>query len=874
MSLKEYQHKRNFEKTPEPAGEVHPPAAGALRFVVQKHQASHLHYDFRLEVDGVLKSWAVPKGPSLNPEEKKLAMMVEDHPWDYRNFEGVIGEGNYGAGTVMIWDEGTYHVPGTADRDEIQARMRLGLARGRLEFFLEGEKLRGTFLLVRMKNDEKGNSWLLMKKADQYASREGDILSEDWSARSNASMEEIRESGVMWEPGQEQTEPTKPAVESPVPASTSVDLSRFDLSGAKPGPLPEGLEPMLATLAEEPFDREGWFFELKWDGFRAIAEVRREGADLCSRHNKSYEQEFRPVVRDLEKLGFEAVLDGEVVVVDDQGRADFRLLQNYRKTGKGLLVYYVFDLLWIEGHDLRGVPLRIRKEILRAVLPELPRVKYSDHVEEQGVAFYRLARENDLEGIIAKDGDSLYRSGVRSQDWLKFKTHQRQEAVIAGWTEPRGSRTEMGALLLGVYEGGDLVYVGHTGGGFTQSELVEVKQKLKPLVRKTSPFKQRVKTNTPATWVEPRLICEVKFAGWTEEGYMRQPIFLGLREDKPAEQVRREKPIPSSQALSRKKYIAPDAKKKEIARVGGREVTLTNPRKVFWPEEGITKGDMIAYYRSVAPFILPHLRDRPLSLHRFPNGIQGKSFFQKDVDDAPDWVRRVNVPSESAQEGSIDFVIVDDEPALAWVANLGTIELNPWNSRAASLDRPDYLAVDLDPVERPFTDVIRTALVVHAVLEEIEVPHFPKTSGATGLHIFIPLGAKYSYEQTRQFAFLINQLVHSILPDITSLERSPAKRVGKIYLDYLQNRSGQTMVAPYSLRPRPGAPVSTPLRWEEVREGLMPGDFTMKNILPRLEKLGDLWQGVHGPGINMQSALERLQSAWSRLQERLSGQKG
>lgn len=874
MSLSEYQRKRDFHKTSEPPGSRSSPEKGPLRFVVQKHQASRLHYDFRLELDGVLKSWALPKGPSLNPDEKKLAVQVEDHPWEYRNFEGLIAPGNYGAGTVMIWDEGTYHVPESAERDKIEAHMRRGLAKGHLVIFLEGHKLKGGFHLVRLKNEEGGENWLLMKKEDQYASRSQDVLAEELSARSGLDLDGIRAAGNLYQP------PEIPATGSPAVETAAAPeqaqeadpddsiLTGLDLSGAQRAPFPEGLEPMLATLTDEPFDREGWFYEVKWDGFRALAEVRAGQAELCSRHNKSYEEEFRPVVADLKKLGFEAVLDGEVVVVDEQGRAEFKLLQNYRKTGQGLLVYYVFDLLYLEGYDLRALPLARRKALLRSLLPPLPRIKFSDHVEDQGVALFRAARENDLEGIIAKDKNSPYRSGVRSQDWLKFKVHQRQEAVIGGWTEPRGTRSELGALLLGVYEGRDLIYVGHTGGGFTDELLAEIKQKLKPLITPRSPFKKKPKTNAPPTWVEPKLICEVKFSDWTEEGMMRQPIFLGLREDKSPQQVRREKAIPSTQALNRIKLISRETKK-ETVNIGGHEVTLSNPRKVFWPEEAITKGDLVQYYRVMAPYLLPHLRDRPLSLNRFPNGIQGKSFFQKDVDDAPDWVRRVPVPSDSASEGSIDYVIADSEAALAWLANLGTVELNPWNARIDTPEQPDYLVLDLDPLERPFDDVITVANTIHAVLEEIEIPHAVKTSGATGLHIFTPLGAKYNYEQTRQFAWLVAQLVNKVLPEMTSLERSPAKRPGKIYLDTLQNRAGQTMVAPYSLRPRPGAPVSTPLAWDEVRPGLTPRSFTMHTILPRLEKTGDLWAAVLGPGIDMQAGLERLQAAWGGLVERL-----
>ncbi len=840
MSLEEYQKKRDFNRTAEPEGDRKHEQGGPLRFVIQKHAATNLHYDLRLELDGVLKSWAVPKGPSLNPSEKKLAMMVEDHPLDYRHFEGVIAEGNYGAGLVIIWDEGSYHVPGQEGRRATEVGVRQGLEHGNLKLYLDGEKLQGEFALVKIKNE--ANSWLLIKKDDQYASQM-DILEQDYSVRSGRTLAEI-----------EKQEKSSGQV-------SQEELQVLASSGAQKAPMPKDVRPMRASLTDEPFNRTGWFFELKWDGFRAIAEIKKNQIKLYSRNLLPFEKEFAPIAEELKKIKFEAVLDGEIVVVDDKGRADFQLLQNYRRTGEGLLVFYVFDLLFLEGYDLRRLPLGRRKETLRKILPSLPRIKYSDHTEEDGKALFEVAVESGLEGVIAKHKTSTYQAGVRSLDWLKVKNRRSQEAVIGGFTQPRRSRKKLGALLLGVYEDNNLVYVGHTGGGFTEEELDEVHARLAPLIIKSSPFKNRFTTNMPPTWVEPELVCGVQFSEWTEDGIMRQPIYQGMRDDIEPRQVTREIPIPKSAALEPKRFQGVDEMKEKV-KIDGKELTLSNLNKVYWPEDVITKGDMIRYYREISSLILPYLKDRPESLHRFPNGIDAKSFFQKNVTNAPDWVKTIKIESENS-DGVIQYLVCQDEATLVYIANLGTIEINPWNSRVESLDHPDYLIIDLDPGERPFEDVIQVALKAHDLLEETGADNFIKTSGKTGLHICIPLGAKYDYDQTRQFAHIIIRLVNARLPEITSVERKPSKRKGLIYLDHLQNRRGQTLAAPYSLRPRPGASVSTPLKWEEVRPGLRPENFNMKNIQKRVDRVGDLWKGVLGTGIDMQTCLSTIQDKWS-----------
>jgi bifunctional non-homologous end joining protein LigD len=556
MGLREYTSKRKFEKTPEPkpsertvpdlradpvsgTGEVVESGLSPdmdkgyrLTFVVHKHAARALHYDLRLELEGVLKSWALPKGPSLDPSVKRLAIMVEDHPLDYKDFEGVIPEGNYGAGSVIIWDRGFYHHPSGRDKNESEKLLLEGLKKGDMKFVLEGEKLRGGFALVRTGKD--GKSWLLLKKKDQYAAQ-GEILKENRSVVSHKTLEEILE-----------------ADSSKLFRQKKLNQIRFheakedeDLQDAPEKPMPHGVQPMLATTIKEPFDHPDWIFEVKWDGYRAVAEIQNGGVSLYSRNGISFEKKFSPVTEALRKLRFEAVLDGEIVVVDDNGRPDFQILQHHQDSASGHLLYYVFDLLYFRGHDLTDLPLCRRKDLLKQILPSTPKIRFSDHVWKEGVLFYNVAKEKGLEGIIAKHCQSVYEVGRRSQQWLKVKTHLTQEAVITGFTEPGGSRKYFGALVLGVYEGGELAYIGHVGGGFTANNLKDIREKLEPLKQKECPFTVQPETNAPVTWVKPELVCEVTLYGWTEDAVMRHPVFLRLREDKSAREVVREKALGS-----------------------------------------------------------------------------------------------------------------------------------------------------------------------------------------------------------------------------------------------------------------------------------------------------------------------------------------
>ena len=850
MSLKKYNQKRDFRKTSEPKGSKKSNSKN-LQFVVQKHDATNLHYDFRLELDGVLKSWAVPKGPSLNPKEKRLAMMVEDHPFDYKDFEGTIPEGNYGAGNVIVWDKGTYKSANNNGKSNDNKLIEEGLKKGDLKIILQGEKLKGEFALVDMKKP-KQNAWLLIKKKDEYANSKN-ILSKDESVISGKKIDEI---------GKDESKKIKLA-----------DIfKKSDFKDVKKKDLPKNFKPMLATLTDEPFDDKNWIYEIKWDGYRAIAEIKDGKVNLHSRNNKSFNKKFSDVAEDLKIIEGDVILDGEVVVVDEEGKSSFQLLQNYQKTGKGNLVYYIFDIVYLNGYDLTELPQITRKKILQKIEFNTSHLKISDHIEKNGKEFFKAAQEKKLEGIIAKNKEATYDPGKRVKDWLKIKILKRQEAVIGGFTKPKGSRKKIGALVLGVYEGDDFIYVGHTGGGFTDNELESVYKKLKPLIRKTSPFKVEPKTNTPAKWTTPKIICEVKFSEWTDDGHMRQPIYLGLREDKDAAKVVKELPADvknnsSSKSASsskkknkgKSKSSKNDGENKKV-KVNDEELKLTHLSKIYFPEDGYTKGDVIEYYRKISKYILPYLKDRPENLNRHPNGINKKGFYQKDFNTKhPDWIKTEKIYSKH-NESDINYLVCNDEKTLLYMANLGCIEINPWFSKINKIDNPDYMVIDLDPENISFDKVIETALEVKAVLDIAGAKSYCKTSGATGMHIYVPLNAKYEFENVKNFAKVIANIVHDRIPEFTSIERSPSKRQKKVYLDYLQNNKGQTIAAPYSLRPKPGGTVSTPLHWDEVKPGISPQDYNIENIFRRIGQVKDLFKGVLGKGIDIKNCLSKLEA--------------
>ncbi len=832
MALEKYKEKRKFDKTPEPEGLASDKKENnTLSFVVQKHEATRLHYDFRIEMNGVMPSWAVPKGPSLNPEDKRLAMKTEDHPLDYQTFEGIIPKGNYGAGSVMVWDRGNYAPEGvtTTDVKEWNKLLNKMMEEGEIKIVLNGDKLKGSFALVKMKNGDEDNAWLLIKHKDEFATDE-DITKKDHSVKTGRSMEEIVENKKpdLW-----------------------ISNRDIDLSDAPKKTMPKEVKPMLATLVKDPFDDPNFIFEIKWDGYRVITTLADKKAALVSRNNISFDELFKPIKASLEDLNYDAIFDGEAVILDKTGRSDFQLLQNYKKTREGNLVYYIFDILHYQGHDLTDLPLYRRQEILRQVIPQMENVRVSDFVQESGKEFFEVVKKQGIEGIVAKKKDSTYRMGIRSDEWLKIKTHMRQEAVVGGFTEPRGGRKEMGALILGVYDGnGDLIYIGHTGGGFDDRSLHDSYKKLKPLTTSKSHFKDSFKTNAPATWVKPNLVCEVEFSGWTQDGHMRQPIFVGFREDKDPQDVRREV----------EQNTAAEVEKTET-KIGGikkqKGLEFSNLDKIYFPQDSITKGDLIKYYERISEYMLPYLKDRPESLRRNPNGITGDEFWQKNVENFPSWVETIKVESEH-EERTINYCMAQDKESLLYLVNLGCIEINPWFSRKGHLENPDFFVMDLDPEDISFEYVIKAANVVREVFETLDIESYPKTSGATGIHIYVPLGAKYDYEQVRVFAEIIARTTQSKAPDFLSVERSPSKRQKKVYVDFLQNRVGQTLAAPYSARPKKGATVSTPLRWNEVKKGLTPQDFNIQNIFERLEKVGDLWKPVMGKGIDMEKALKNL----------------
>ena len=643
---------------------------------------------------------------------------------------------------------------------------------------------------------------------------------------------------------------------------------------------------MLAVLKDAPFDDKNWVFEIKYDGYRALALCDpATGVDLYSRNLLSFNRVYKPLVSELEKISHSCLLDGEVVVEDEKGRSHFQLLQNYQKNQKGELRYYVFDLLNLDGNDTTKLPLTERKELLKLLLSKkkLDNVFYSDHIEERGVGFYKAAFEKGLEGIIAKRVESIYQPGRRSTDWLKIKITNEQEVIIAGITAPKGSRNYFGSLLLAVYKMGELEFVGHCGTGFDEATLKDLYTKFKSLFVSKSPFNKKIKVNGEVQWLKPKLVCEVKFSEWTTEGIMRHPVYLGLRSDKSAKQVVHEKPAimkiknskpekpkakKISKGLKEGKEKLPDdngpAQKKgdtaEVMKVGKVELKLTNQQKIYWPAEKITKGDLVSYYKDISAFILPYLKDRPQSLNRFPNGIKGASFYQKDInrDIVPAWLKTENIYSES-NKANIDYLICNDQATLIYMANLGCIEINPWNSRITNITNPDWLVVDLDPEDISFKEVVKAALETKKVCDSMEIDCYCKTSGATGLHIYVPLAAKYDYEIARNFANLIAKKVNAALPDTTSLLRVPQKRKKKVYLDFLQNSKGQTLAAAYSVRPKPGATVSTPLEWKEVNDKLDPTLFTIKTIFKRLDKKGDLWKSVLGKGADIKKVLGKMQ---------------
>ena len=878
-SLSEYRRKRKFEKTPEPEPKAARPVP-SNRFVVQKHDATRLHYDFRLEIDGALKSWAVPKGPSLDPADKRLAMETEDHPLEYGDFEGVIPEGNYGAGPVIIWDRGTYAVEGDASASE-QYR------RGEIKFALQGERLRGSFTLVKIHGrDGKGKPWLLIKHRDALADPNWKIESIPESVTTGRNLKELEEG---------------------LPASASTLATRPDqLDGAQESKMPRSIHPMLSTLVDKPFSHPDWVFEIKWDGVRALAWIDNSGKDtrlaLHSRTGRVITRQYPELAALPERVrATNAILDGEIVTLDESGRSDFERLQsrmNVQSVTEALqrqapVTYYIFDLLYCDGYDLRAVPLLQRKELLRHIVAFGDRFVYADHQAGQGKELFEVAKEQGLEGIIGKRARSPY-SETRNPDWVKFKITRDVDAVVGGYTDPRGSREHFGALLVGLYEGKNLRYIGGVGTGFNEKSQKDVYAKLKAIESKTCPFAVQPKTREKAYWVKPELVARIKYANWTRERNLRAPVYVTLLNDHDPEECRFdvETPAPAAEAFeATEDRAAPPPNKGSPIRgrrgsagsevlteragiehelfkgksenasieIDGRPLRLSNLNKVYFPESGYTKRHLFAYYYQIAPYILPFLKDRPVVLRRYPDGITGEAFFQKDAGQhVPEWMDTVMVPSE--EKGQTRYFLANDLAALLYLTNLGCIDQNVWSSRSDDLERPDYVFFDLDPSEgTEFTVVVDVAQAVHEELLALQMKPFLKTSGATGFHLYVPLEREYTFEQVRSFAEIVGRLVGAKMPKQVTHQRIVSKRPpGTVMIDAYQNASGRPLAAPYAVRAFPKAPVSAPVTARELRRSLQPDRLNIRTMLGRIEEQGDLWADFWKARQRLEDAIEKL----------------
>jgi bifunctional non-homologous end joining protein LigD len=866
--LEEYKKKRQFDRTPEPAG-GEGPAKTENTFVVQKHDATRLHYDFRLAIDGTLKSWAVPKGPSLNPNDKRLAVRTEDHPLEYANFEGNIPAGSYGAGEVMVWDRGTFQLEGKGSALQ-------QLERGEIKFSLNGEKLHGSFVIVKLKNSQKGNEWLMIKHKDAAVDPNWDIEEHDGSVLTGRVLEEIK------------------AEEAPKREPSP--LHARELEGANKAPMPARMGAMLATPSAHAFSDPHWLFEIKWDGVRALAFVENGKLTLRARSGSDITSHY-PELRTLPEAlsAQQAIVDGEIAVLDTRGHSDFEMLQermHVRNPSQKLIsqypvVYFAFDLIYCDGYDLRAAPLLARKQLLQRLLHNSERVRYSDHQLEKGKELFELAKQNELEGIIAKRIDSLYVS-ERSMNWLKLKTSKTLDAVVGGWTAPRGAGMPLGSLLLGLYKGKKLKFIGHAGSGFDQKTHKEVAEKLGALQTNKAPFEQTPETNEKPTWVKPNLVARVRFSGWTQEGRLRHPVFMGLRDDANPEEchwesevaasepvrehVRRKAPsvvrVPSvvGKVLSGKAQIESElfkGREENITlEIEGKRFRLTHLNKVYFPESGFTKRYLIAYYYRMADYVLPFLKNRPLVLRRYPDGIKGQAFFQKNMNESlglPDWFQTVPIDSESKGQ-QMPYAMANDRASLLYLTGLGCIDHNPWSSRYPDLEHPDYFFYDLDPSEgTEFAVVVTIARALFEKLRELKLNVFIKTSGATGIHLYLPVEPVYTYEQLRTFGEIVARIVSAEHPKLVTNERTVSKRpAGRVLIDVQQNAQGRPLAAPYVVRAFPKAPVSTPLRAEELRANLKPEKLNIESVPPRVKEEGDLWGDFWDKKQRLEDAIEQL----------------
>ncbi len=916
-ALLRYRQKRDFSRTPEPEAGA-PAGAGDLTFVVQQHRATRMHWDFRLEVDGVLVSWAVPKGPSLNPKDKRMAAHVEDHPFDYGGFEGIIPKGNYGAGEVIVWDRGTYSpdedgVFSWGDKEGGSGRMRAEIEAGKVSFTLRGHKLRGSWTLVRTRDPK---AWLLIKHRDEHASTR-DVLEDDKSVVSGLSIKDLQEGRM-------------PAM--------AADRGGAPHAAAKDAPFPDAkrMRPMLLTLVDRAFAKPGWLFEPKLDGVRTLAFVRDGKIDLRTRRGNAANKQYPEIVDALATQPVQsAVFDGEIVALNEAGVPDFQEIQSRinlsrpadvaRAAEATPVYYYAFDLLYLDGYDLRAVPLAERKTLLRRSFETGPHAQVVEYVRDDGEAMHEASRELGFEGIVAKRADSLYEPDTRSKLWLKVKDVCEQEFVIGGYTEGEGSRNKtFGGLLVGYYDGGELRFASSVGSGFDDKALASITKQLRELSVERSPF-----VNPPTViggrwaggkaarclWVEPELVARVKFASWTRDGNLRAPVFLGLRTDVEPKSVRREEPRAAAaeiaasapardattvDALAASVVEQLDAAAKDdlVLEIGDARLKLSNLSKVFWPaHEGRparTKRDLIRYYASVAPYVLPHLRDRPLTLTRYPNGIDGKSFYQKHWPQAfpKDFhVERVSLYS-AHNDADGDYILCNNFETLIWLAQLADIELHAWMARvdpqpdarelpttfagseenidASVLNYPDYMVFDLDPYiyagtekegeepalnRRAFEKTREIAFSLKELLQQLRLSSFVKTTGKTGLHIYVPVLRQYTYDEIRAASEAVGRHMMQMHPDDLTMEWAVVKRTGKVFFDHNQNTRGKTLAAQYSLRPSPGAGASAPVTWDELAH-VYPTDFNIDTMPARLAKIGDLWKDILSSKQDLRALIE------------------
>lgn len=824
--LREYKKKRDFKATPEPEGVK--AGQGKHRFVVQKHDATRLHYDLRLEHKGVLLSWAVPKDPSTDPSVKRLAIQTEDHPVSYLKFEGIIPEGQYGAGNVIVWDIGTYQAPPYKKVNDLEKMLSEQYKKGHIHLFFKGKKLKGEYSLVR--TDQTNRHWLFFKVHDKYAGSDG--LGPE-SVLSGLTVDEVGEGGKARKTRKKKKkEPTKKP-----------------LTRKGTDPFPEPFSPMLATLTDKVFSSKDWIYEVKYDGYRCLVFKKGPQVTLYSRNKIVLNNTYPKLVEAVKEIPGDFVLDGEIIVADKTGGGSFALLQQYLRSGKkGPIRLVVFDLLYFEGTDTTGMPLIQRKQFLEELLRPVKNesIHYSDHVEEKGEQYLAAAHKLGLEGIIAKRRDSPYRKNKRTAYWLKMKNVMDEDLVVVGLTPSTTSERAFGALLLAwPPENGKLRFAGKTGTGFRLKQTFELRKKLEKIATPKPP----VETDEKALfWVQPKYYAVIKYSEITNDKKLRHPVFMGLRDDKYVGDE------PKDTYKKTTRAIPPTQENKTVSKV-----KLSNLDKVFFPKSNLLKGDIIAYYEEMSDTIIPYLRDRPMTLKRNPNGIQDKGFYQKDVQDVPSYVHTILLPSKSSAKEELNYAMCNNKSALIFLANWGCVEMHVWNSTRHHLDYPDHIVFDLDPQDNSFEEVKEAATALKEMLDSWNIHYGLKTSGGDGLHFYLPLVPQYTHEQVRNAAHIIGKLWLRQLPGLGSLERMPANRKKKIYLDYLQNAKGKTMAAPYSLRAKEQAPVSTPLQWEELINLPSPRELNIHTVPERIKKNGDTWKGLYRHRLKLETLVEKLE---------------